>query len=538
MPVTRPNRSPRRWLLGGCAFALVAAAVALVGTAAWFRKPLVAMLRPPPPIEYPETKAVEWQEEAAATDGAPEPGSAVEIDTDVVPVAAQPAAEPPAEKLPVALDLARPVRIAWPLDVGPDISPDAPDDRLCLRARQGANELLTVGRGDALYAVRLVEGGRCRVWFRARYARDEVGDTQCNNSLRVVVNDRAPVLIGNDNVSSRWAWRRGPGVQLRQGLNWLRLELREDGPMLDRLALVPGESKRPPDGLDALQPVPVGGLAGERDPRRPQRPVQDVEIFALPTRSLVVGAGHVNEITVAASWQALDGDGFEGTIAIHSTTAERITASGDRRVACGPDQPFGRSVVELKFAPETPRRAHQVIVTVADPDGREAFRDDLRFVKPFAWAFLGPFPEPARDGDQRQRTGRVIDASRPCERSPIRLARLEQGKRLGLDESREWTIVADGSCCDWTGAVDLYKVFGPTEHAFAYAVTWLDSRHGLSRRLLSLQADDATWLWVNGAFLVQMPMELPKEGNRLWTSARLRRGPNPVVLKLTQAKAY
>ncbi len=537
MSANAPRSSPLRPMLVGCALALAVGAGLLVVALVVFRGSALAFLRPPPRVEYPEPEVVEWADQplAAASHVAPDTGSATKVATDVVPATAT-EPEPTGAALPVAIDLSKPVRISWPMDVGRDAGTDS---RWCLRARQGANELLTVGRGDALYAVRVAEAARCRVWLRARYGSDDAGSTECNNSLLLVVNDRAPTLIGNDNISSQWAWRRGPAVELAEGVNWLRIELREDGPLLDHLALVPGDSKRRPDGLDDLEPVLFRGLAGEAEPFRPQQRIQEAEIFAVPTGSLAIGAGHANEIAVCASWQGRGAEGFEGSIAIHSTSAQGVTAQGPRQLACGPEAPFARNVVALDFPPDTARRAHEVTVAVADRTGKVVFRDAVRFVKPFAWAFLGPFPDDARrESARRIRTGSVVDDSRACERAPMLLARLGEPGSLGLGASPEWKIVADGSCCDWTGAVDLCKVYGPTENAFAYAVTWVQARSSTSRRLLSLQADDAAWLWVNGCLLVQMPMELPKEANRLWVSSPLRRGPNPVAIKLTQAKRY
>lgn len=519
----------------------VVAVIVVVVAVAYFRGPVSVFLRDDDASAPLEVQPAKWVEAAGA---AP---------TSVAPQASAPAAPPPepqtqvperkaplAAELPFAIDLARPVRITWPLDVGPDTGSDRKGGRLCLRARQGANELLTTGPGDALYAVRLAAPARCRVWFRGRYSSDGVGNLECNNSLRFVMDDRAPVLIGNDNVSRRWGWHRGPLVELAKGLHWLRFELREDGLMLDRLALVAASVHPKPEELDALAPIAFHGLAGEAEPRRPQHPIQAVELFALPTASLVIGAGHANEIAVCASWQGREGEGFEGTISIHSNTARRVTAKGDRRIACGPSQPFARRVVQLEFSPQTARRVHTVTVVVADGDGKPVFRDQMQFVKPFAWAFLGPFPDAApRATLMRRRKGSVVDESLACERSPMLLARLREASRLGLPQQGvKWRIVDDGSCCDWTGAIDLQKVYGKAENVFAYAVTWLDSRAASSRRLVSLQADDAAWLWVNGSFLVQLPTELPREANRLWTSGPLRRGANPVVIKLTQSKGY
>ena len=486
----------------------------------------------------PKPMSVKWAGDAVSPATATAPATSASPTTSQPPeVAAPPAtAKPTAGAPPFAIDLAKPIRITWPLDVGPDPG----GDRLCLRARQGANELLTTTPGDALYAVRLDQAARCRVWFRARYVGDAVGNTECNNSLVLAVDSAQPTLIGNDNVSSQWAWRRGPRLNLAEGLHWLRLELREDGPVLDRMALVDEKERPKQANLDALEPVTFGGLAGEAEPSRPQHRIQDVEIFAQPTGSLVIGTGHANEVSVCASWQGRTGDGFEGTLSIHSVTAKGVTANGERRLACGPTEPFARSVVELDFPPDTPRRVHKVIVSVADAAGTVVFRQEMRFVRPFAWAFLGPFPDgPEGARDERLRSGSVVDASVACERSPMLLARLQDPTQLKLPAAGvAWKIVDDGSCCDWTGAIDLQKVYGLKEYVCAYAVTWLDSRSSASRRLVSLQADDAAWLWVNGSFLVQMPMELPREANRLWTSGALRRGPNPVVIKLTQARAY
>jgi len=446
--------------------------------------------------------------------------------------------------LPFALDAARPLRITWPLDVGPDISPDRKDSRLCLRARQGANEFLTTGAGDALYAFRLAEAAKCRTWFRMRYCDDGVGEVECNNTFLVTFDDQPARLIGNDNTRTEWAWRRGPAVALDAGLHWLRVDLREDGPLMDRVAIVAEGAPSTPQALDALEPVALPGLAGERPPLDPQRPIQEVELFALPTHSLVVGAGHVNEITLCASWQGMRGPGFEGTIDIQCATAPELAANGQRAIACRPAAPFARNVVGLAFPPNAPRRTHKVAVTVVDKSGSIVFREELEFLKGYAWAFLGPFKD--QQGRTRPETGSTVDAALACERSPMLLARMQKLEALGLAGAApaqghprcEWKIVADGSCYDWTGVVDLRKVYGPIEAAFAYAVTWLQSATSTSRRMFSFQADDAGWLWMNGCFLVQLPVDLPREANRLWTSGPLRHGPNPVVVKLTQASYY
>jgi len=450
-------------------------------------------------------------------------------------------------ELPFAIDLSRPVRITWPLDIGPDTAPGGEPERLCLRVRQGASELLTEGAGDALYAFRLARPARARVWFRARYCPDGVGKVECNNTFTLTIDDQRAVIVGNDNTRSRWAWHRGPSLNLGAGLHWARLALREDGPVADRLVLAPASARLSSRRLDAMAPAEPPALAGEREPLEPQRPIQPVECFALPTDSLVVGKGHRNEITVCAAWHERGGAGFEGEIGIESPTAPGLVARGGRRIACGPSQRFARRVVQLEFPPSTPRRAHAVVVTVADKGGKAVFREEITFVKPCAWAFLGPFKDTDKpSGGAGPRTRPLRDAALACDRSPMLLANRRDLKSLGLDavppgkgaDECRWKIVDDGSCCDWTGAVDLRRVYGPAEGVFAYAVTWINSSTSLSRRIVSFQADDAAWLWMNGCFLVELPMDLPREANRLWTSGPLRRGPNPVVVKITQGRYY
>jgi hypothetical protein len=461
--------------------------------------------------------------------------------------AVAPGREPATVEPPFAIDLAQPLRITWPLDVGPDISPDRADGRLCLRARQGANEFLTKGSGDALYAFRLAAPARCRLWLRARYCNDGVGDVECNNTFLVSFDEGGRTLVGNDSTRSSWRWRRGPVAELGPGLHWLRIELREDGPIADRAVLAAADASPGQGELDAVEPADLGGFAGQREPGEPQRPIGEVECFALPTASLAIGTGHTNEVTVCVSWQGREGKGFEGDIAVHCATAPGLAAKGHRHVTCGPTARFARHAIELVFPPDAPRRTHKVAVSVVDLKGQVVFREELSFLKGYAWAFLGPFRDAATaSGRPGPRTKPLVDPALPCDRSPLLLANRADPAKLGLaghplasDQAPlQWKLVADGSCYDWTGAVDLRKVYGPVRGALAYAVTWIGSSHSISRRILSFQADDAGWLWVNGCRLVELPMDLPREANRLWTSGPLRRGPNPVVVKLTQDRFY
>ena len=43
---------------------------------------------------------------------------------------------------------------------------------------------------------------------------------------------------------------------------------------------------------------------------------------------------------------------------------------------------------------------------------------------------------------------------------------------------------------------------------------------------------------MGGRLVASMPLTLPRECNRLWTSTPLHRGPNPVVVKIAQGQRY
>jgi hypothetical protein len=451
-------------------------------------------------------------------------------------------ASAPSPSAATVLDASKPVRVTWPLDIGPDES----SGRLCLRARQGANELQDPGQGRAVYGFRLESSGIYKTWFRVRWATVAPGSIMCDNSWFAGFDDRPLEVIGNETAETDWFWQPGPSVELSAGLHWLRVELREDGPLLERIALVPATAALAPGDVEQQSPISFSGLAGERFPHDPEYAVLATEFYALPTRSLVIGAGHENEITVGASYQERSGPGFRGRIEIRCPTAPGLVVSGEPDLECSPATPFVRRLLTLRFPDDLPRRVHHAEVVIRDEGGAALFRSDIRFLKGYAWAFLGPFRDTS-DGSQDvyRYTGASRRVQQPCDGDPAKLAALSDPAALGLSElpltsagAAAWRVVSDGSCYDWTGAVDLQRVYGPTTLAYAYAVTWINAETLLNHRSFTFQADDSGWLWVNGHTAVELPIDLPREANRLWTSVPLQKGLNPVVVKLTQNQMY
>jgi len=416
------------------------------------------------------------------------------------------AVNPEAQDAPAgafAIDVSKPVRITWPLDVGPDADNDRTDNHLCLRARQGVNELQTPGAGKALYGFRIRREGDYKTYFRVRWIDDGVGSVECNNSWFAGIDNRPAAVIGNKGKSSIWHWEAGPTVRMARGVHWLRVELREDGVRMDRAVVAPADKRCDEATLDTTAAFDFAGFAGERPPFQQQRPVRVVEFCAYPTASLAIGRGHVNEVTVCASYQGSANQVFEGTVDIHCPIAHESLVRGDRRIGCGPGRPFARRVLTLVFPSNALRRAHRAIVTVRNADQSIVSHEEIRFTKGHAWAFLGPF----RDSTGRPRhahrySGSLDRLMHPCDSDLRQVATLQRVGNLGLagiplaqkDANRQWRIISDGSCYDWTGAVDLGRVYGTTGRAFAYAVTWIEAETRLQHRSFTFQTDDAGWL--------------------------------------------
>ncbi len=435
----------------------------------------------------------------------------------------------------------RPLRLSWPLDVAPDV-----DGRMCLRGRQGANELKNLDDGRALYGFRVARPGAYRSFLSVRWLDDGVGDIDCNNSWFAAIDGGRKACVGDDKPGPVWHWVPGPRGFLLAGVHWYTVEIREDGALIDRIAVV-REGAGPPCGpLEKLPLVSFSGFAGERSPTCPYSPVREVEIEALPTGSLVIGEGegHGSEVTVLASFQGGEG-GFRGEIGVSSPTAGGLRATGETSIRCSAEAPYARAVVRLEFRPRVPRRTHIVTVRVTPPAPpgkmRCVFRKDLFFLRPPAWAFLGPFPDASsgegglKDWPTKERLKVLAERK---DFGPEKPAARREGPEEPEKEGIQWKLVEDGSCYDELGAVDLTRVYGPRENVYAYAVTWLRSGASFNHRLFLFQADDTGAMWINGHLVALMPMRLGKEHNKIWNSSPLHRGLNPVVVKVAQAKVY
>lgn len=108
---------------------------------------------------------------------------------------------------------------------------EAPKHRLA--ADPGAAYDLFIPRADAY-----------RIWVRAWWPDG------CSNSVAIQVNDKDPVLAGNDGTYLKWHWIRGPELSLEAGRHTLRLLPREPNVRIDRILVGRKTDGLPPQTTD------------------------------------------------------------------------------------------------------------------------------------------------------------------------------------------------------------------------------------------------------------------------------------------------
>jgi len=139
------------------------------------------------------------------------------------------------------------------------------------------------------------------------------------------------------------------------------------------------------------------------------------------------------------------------------------------------------------------------------------------------WWVIGPFDNPGGD---------TKDIANPPEKEPFDPARKYPGKG---GKPVAWRKVERDPSLD-VGAehlVNFVQVYGPTENAAAYALTWLNTPKE-SDAVIAIGSDDGVVLWLNGervhANLV--PRGYSPKADRV--GVRLKQGRNQLLAKITQ----
>jgi hypothetical protein len=357
------------------------------------------------------------------------------------------------------------------------------------------------------------------VYLHVRYSDD------CGNSLRCGIDDSPRAFAGNTKIYDEWLWElAGRRFRLAPGFHRLILQTSEDGLEFDQAAILeqpPGDeaeldrlARTPAPAFERLPPW--GGLLPE---------LGAVTAQAFASDSLVIGAGHRNTLTV---WVRLNGAGpVSGEIEVRSARGQYADM---RRFRLEADR---RAEILTWDLPLSPHYGYFVPVEVRVLTTQGCVHaQSLSFIRPLAWAFLGPFPDPGRQG---------LNLALPPD---DRLAELH---RRPAFPGRGWTVVEDGSCYDEFGVVDLNKVFGlpnlrwdeqtPANPMVAYAVTVV--RTAPSHHMpLAFAGDDCVQVWLNGRLLLRQEGNAPLETGRMVVGVETPPGFSRFVFKVPQTRFY
>ena len=436
------------------------------------------------------------------------------------------------------------VRIVWPMEIVG--SESGTGEGRMFRIRQGANRFARPGSGLCEFAFRSHRRVVLSVYARVRYS------DECGNSLVVGV-DGGTASIGGTKVFGKWLWEcASRRFAVGPGLHRLTIFTREDGIDFDRVVIstkIPGPEGPPAAYLDAIEPTPAPAFESLPVASEVLPAVGAVTAEAMPTDSLVVGAGHRNTLTV---FTRLNDDMPRNVrIMVRGAVSSAGRRQGGYESRLTPEQRTNFTEIEIeRFL----RGGYFLPVEV------EVYADDVRvhsravnFVRPLDWAFLGPFPDPER---------KRLDLNLPPDAMAATLHLLPD------IPGREWVKVTDGSCYDEFGVVDLNKVFGlknvpwsergagsesgtggagrelpgsesgtGCEPKVAYAVTCLPTP-GSRHACFAYAGDDCLRMWLNGRVALSRDGNAPLETTRQVIGTKLAEGLNVFVFKVPQTRYY
>lgn len=425
-------------------------------------------------------------------------------------------------------------RIVWPMEIARASHPDTPPaSPLVFRVRQGANRFAQPGTALAEFVFDLQGRASVCVYVRCRF-QDE-----CANTLECQIDGRRSMWIVGEDVFNVWRWEQSPrSAVLKEGLHRVTIGSCEDGLEFDRVVVVvfaPGGIGMQRPDLDAIAITTPPAFESFPTSSEMLPEIDGVTVQSFASDSLVIGRGHRNTLTTYAR---LNGTGpFDGSVRI--TNARGFTLE-TRRLHLDASL---RSVLMTFDLQLTQLQGYFVPVNVEARDfSRVISRQELRFISPLSWAFLGPFQDPERKG---------LDLRLPPDE------KMRQLWTLPDVEGMSWKKVSDGSCYDEFGLVDLNTVFGFENKRWedvpdtatpmvAYAMTCVES--GESHHTpVAFGGDDCISVWVNGRRVLRTDCASPIETSRQVVGVPLEYGlPTrsgramafPIVLKVTQTGYY
>ena len=390
----------------------------------------------------------------------------------------------------------------------------------------GSNEAMGGRRSAAVYRIPIPKDGIYLVLLRVRW------NGVCSNSLLLTV-DKGERQVVADNALERWHWVVSNPWTLKAGLTELRIENREDGILVDQIALTT-EKLEPDEGtLEAnLIPGPADdarvplrlfagtGPEGAQDRKGPDffmshdaervtalDPARCLVLrppASLPLRLWVRGSAHADETA---------------RVSVHTEAPVRIKPQAEQTFTAGKAKLLVRLAFDLSADANAPRSAWPLFVRLHHADGRIEGQK-IVLVRPFEWLVTNAMgcPEP---------TG--IDTPSPVE---PHLERGFPGAAPGID----WKVAPDDAVTP-LGLLDMRRAVADRTHVMAYAYTALDSPDA-GEYLLDVRHDDMIRIWVNGKAVFTSTRCAPADLTRRLVKVSLRKGANDVLVKICQRRNF
>ena len=359
--------------------------------------------------------------------------------------------------------------------------------------------------GTAEYPFEVPAPGGYVVWARCWWS------DKCGNSILVDIDGREQYDIGDhskeDPILKTWHWMPSRVFELNKGAHTLNAMAKEDGAFVDQWFIAPTGTS--PSGIG--KPTVVPGLASE------------------PPSAL--------SLSVSRGSEVIDRDGkLKFVVWIRKCREGEIAGKLVTEADESPVVDVGR---ELDFEMEATEVLRPVPLVVTFPaDSRHSEKrivfsvrqGDLTLskraivvAKPFRWHLLGPLAQGA-SLESKFGYGLKVDTSKPVP---------DAGDGT-QQQAAKWELVEPQRVLNRYNTFDFEKLYGDSFDKCVYLYTTVISPSDQSVLML-VNNDDCAWVWVNGTLAFQDLESHPAEGYLGRTKVQLKKGENPVLVKVTQS---
>lgn len=157
------------------------------------------------------------------------------------------------EEFSVAVELARPMSIVWPMEVA--IAGDAGEKALRIGPKVGRGWKGEAG-GQAEYKFYIPKAGKYYVWFYSLWF------DECSNTVFVRIDNNEKIILGNDPVYNQWHWGRGFDVYLEQGTHRMMVSNHSDHVAIQKILFINSQTTRPGDSSVVFSDIFYEGFDG------------------------------------------------------------------------------------------------------------------------------------------------------------------------------------------------------------------------------------------------------------------------------------